>query len=187
MSEVNTGGGGGKHKGGKPKAKKMSTRMDMTPMVDLAFLLLTFFMLTTQFSKPQSMEIVMPDKLDPNDTKPPKINEQDVMNLIMGENNRIYYYMGKADPAASPEVKIASYATNSNLSIRKVLVEEHNANIKRLGGKDQFMVLIKAADGAKYKNMVDIFDEMNINAINRYALVDIVPAEVELIKSIETK
>ncbi|MGZ5243804.1 MAG: ExbD/TolR family protein, partial [Bacteroidia bacterium] len=74
MSEVNTGGGGGKHKGGKPKAKKMSTRMDMTPMVDLAFLLLTFFMLTTQFSKPQSMEIVMPDKLDPNDTKPPKIN-----------------------------------------------------------------------------------------------------------------
>ena len=92
--------------------------------------------------------------------------------------------MGKSDPSASPEVKMASYTPNSNLSIRKVLVEEHRKNIQRLGGKDQFMVLIKAADGAKYKNMVDIFDEMNINAINRYAMVDITPAETEMIKNV---
>ncbi|RYD83671.1 MAG: biopolymer transporter ExbD [Sphingobacteriales bacterium] len=185
MAEVNTGGGGGKHKGGKPKAKKMSTKMDMTPMVDLAFLLLTFFMLTTQFSKPQTMEIVMPDK----DKETPKedqdkINVKDVMNLIMGENNRIYYYT-QEDVNASPEVKVASYTPNSNLSIRKILVKQHNENIARNGGKDQFMVLIKAADGAKYKNMVDIFDEMNITAMNRYAMVDITPAETEMIKNVK--
>ncbi len=179
MGEVNTGGGGGKHKGGKPKAKKMSTKLDMTPMVDLAFLLLTFFMLTTQFSKPQTMEIVMPDK-PIEDVPPPEINQFDVMHLIMGENNRLYYYIG----IENPQVEMASFSPSSERFIRKILVDEQNKNIRR-NGKNKFMVLIKAADGAKYKNMVDIFDEMNINAIERYAMVDVTDSEKELIKNVQ--
>jgi biopolymer transport protein ExbD len=71
MAEVSQGGGGGGHKkGGKVRAKKASTKIDMTPMVDLAFLLLTFFMLTTTFNKPQTMEITMPEKPKPEDKLP---------------------------------------------------------------------------------------------------------------------
>jgi biopolymer transport protein ExbD len=179
MGEVNTGGGGGKHKGGKPKAKKSSTRIDMTPMVDLAFLLLTFFMLTTSFSKPKSMEIVMPDKPKADDPKPPKINDKDVMNLIMAGNNKLYYYIG----IENPQVEQAAYSATNEKSIRKILLSEKQKNIQR-NGKDKFMVLIKATKEAKYKNVVDIFDEMNVTAIQRYALVDITPSEVELVENV---
>jgi biopolymer transport protein ExbD len=178
MSEVNTGGGGGKHKGGKPKAKKSSTRIDMTPMVDLAFLLLTFFMLTTSFSTPKTMEIVMPDKPDIT-VPPPKINQNDVMNLIMAGDNKLYYYIG----IENPQVVQVAYSATSDKSIRKILLQEKQKNIQR-NGKDKFMVLIKATKEAKYKNVVDIFDEMNVTAISRYALVDITPSEVELIKNV---
>src|ERR1019366_8728293 len=108
MSEVSSeGGGGGKHKGGKPKGKKSSTHIDMTPMVDLAFLLLTFFMLTTSFNKPKTMEIVMPDK--PKDEKDQtKINQKNVMNLILGPNNRLFYYFG----IDNPQVESTTYGTN---------------------------------------------------------------------------
>jgi biopolymer transport protein ExbD len=178
MGEVNTGGGGGKPKGGKPKAKKSSTRIDMTPMVDLAFLLLTFFMLTTSFSTPKTMEIVMPDK-KPIDQPDIKINDKDVMNLIMAGDNKLYYYIG----IENPQVEQAAYSATNEKSIRKILLSEKQKNIQR-NGKDKFMVLIKATKEAKYKNVVDIFDEMNVSAISRYALVDITPAEVDLIKNV---
>jgi hypothetical protein len=99
----------------------------------------------------------------------------------MGENNRLYYYIG----IENPQVEMASYSPTADRSIRKILVAEQKKNIQRNNGKDKFMVLIKAADGAKYKNMVDIFDEMNINAINRYAMVDITDNEKELIKNVQ--
>ncbi|RYF88381.1 MAG: biopolymer transporter ExbD, partial [Chitinophagaceae bacterium] len=92
MAEVNTGGGGrGKGKGGKVRAKKQSTKIDMTPMVDLAFLLLTFFMLTTTFSKPQTMEIVMPEKKENKEIEDTKVKLSDAMTIVLGENNKIYY------------------------------------------------------------------------------------------------
>src|ERR1051325_4642802 len=94
MSEVNTEQGGqekGKHK--KVRAKKSSTHIDMTPMVDLAFLLLTFFMLATTFSKPKALEIIMPEKPKPN-TQTPLINQDDVLSLLLGPNNKLYYYIG---------------------------------------------------------------------------------------------
>ena len=166
MSEIAQDGGGGK-KGGKIRSKKTSTRIDMTPMVDLAFLLLTFFVMTTTLNKPQTMEITMPEE---DEKEPPKVNEKHVLTLIMGKNDKIYYYIGITDP----EVKVTNF---SNTGIRKLLLE-NKRDIPKL------IVLIKSLDESKYKNMVDILDEMAINSIQRYAIVDVTPVDKELIKDV---
>ena len=166
MAELG-GGGGGKKKGGKVRAKRSSTRIDMTPMVDLAFLLLTFFVMTTTLNKPQTMEITMPEKPKPGDEMP-EINEKNVLTLVLGEDDKIYWYMGITDPA----VEVSNFSATG---IRKILLAK-KAELPKL------VVLIKAMDEAKYKNMVDIMDEMNISAMQRFALVDITPTDVQLVK-----
>ena len=169
MAEVSSEGGGGKHKGGKPKGKKASTHIDMTPMVDLAFLLLTFFMLTTSFNRPKTMEIIMPEK--PKDNKnEPKKNQDDVMNLLIGPNNRLFYYFG----IDNPQVESTTYGVDG---IQKVLMDpKYKTNPK-------FMVLIKATPDSKYKNVVNIFDIMRLTDTRLYALVDITPKEVDLVSA----
>jgi biopolymer transport protein ExbD len=167
MAEISQGGGGGHKKGGKVRSKKTSTRIDMTPMVDLAFLLLTFFVMTTTLNKPQTMEITMPEKAKKED-EAPKVNEREVLTVVLGENDKVYWYTGITDP----KVVLTNF---SPVGIRKVLLQKKN-EIPKL------VVLIKAMDKAKYKNMVDILDEMNINVIQRYALVDITPVDEQIIK-----
>jgi biopolymer transport protein ExbD len=164
MSEISQ---GGVKKDGKVRSKKTSTRIDMTPMVDLAFLLLTFFVMTTTLNKPQTMEITMPEKVKDED-KPPMVNEKRVLTLILGENDKIYWYLGVTDPT----VAMTNFSTEG---VRKVLLRE-NQQIKEM------VVLIKPSDESKYKNVVDILDEMNISNIARYALVDITDVDKELIK-----
>jgi len=208
MAELNTddGGGGGKH-GGKVKAKKSSTKIDMTPMVDLAFLLLTFFMLTTTFSKPQAMEINMPvkDKIE----DPPKIPGNQTLTLLLSDKNRIFYYMGADDPNLPPTVEYTSFANNG---IRKLLIDKNKEinktynkvealkkefldgkidqkkykeeKNKVVGDKKALIVLIKADEQSNYKNLVDILDEMSICNIGRYAIVDITTSETDMIKNI---
>src|SRR5205823_4442095 len=162
--EIQGGGGEGGKKGGKIRSKKSSTRIDMTPMVDLAFLLLTFFILTTTLSKPQTMEITMPEKPKPED-KQPEVNEKKVLTLVLGANDKVYWYVGITEP----EAKKADFSKDG---IRKVLIDK-KAEIRDL------IVLIKAMDEAKYKNMVDILDEITITNIQRFAIVDITPADKE--------
>jgi biopolymer transport protein ExbD len=170
MAEIQGGGGEGGKKGGKIRSKKSSTRIDMTPMVDLAFLLLTFFILTTTLSKPQTMEINMPEKPKPDD-KPPEVNEKKVLTVVLGANDKVYWYVGITEP----EAKRADFSKDG---IRKVLLEK-KSEIRDM------IVLIKAMDESKYKNLVDILDEMTISSIQRYAIVDITPADKEIVK--ETK
>jgi biopolymer transport protein ExbD len=158
---------GGDKKNGKVRSKKTSTRIDMTPMVDLAFLLLTFFVMTTTLNKPQTMEITMPEK-PKQEEKQPLVNEKRVLTLVLGGEDKVYWYLGITDP----EVSVTNF---SNDGIRKILLRE-NAQIKDM------VVLIKAADESKYKNIVDILDEMNISNISRYALVDITNVDKALIK-----
>jgi biopolymer transport protein ExbD len=167
MAEITQGGGGGK-KGGKIRSKKTSTRIDMTPMVDLAFLLLTFFVMTTTLNKPQTMEITMPEE---DEKEPPKVNEKHVLTLVMGKNDKIFWYIGITDP----EVKVTNF---SHTGIRKLLLEKKR-DIPKL------IVLIKSLDESKYKNMVDILDEMAINSIQRYAIVDVTPVDKDLIKDVQ--
>ncbi len=166
MSEIAQSGGGGK-KGGKVRSKKTSTRIDMTPMVDLAFLLLTFFILTTTLSKPTTMEITMPEKVKEDD-KQPEVNEKKVLTLVLGENDKVYWYVGITDPKVTK-------ANFSKDGIRKVLLEK-KAEIRDM------IVLIKALDESKYKNLVDILDEITITNIQRFAIVDVTPVDKELVK-----
>lgn len=167
MAELGGGGGGGKKKGGKVRSKKGSTRIDMTPMVDLAFLLLTFFVMTTTLNKPQTMEITMPEKPKEGE-KLPEVNEKHVLTLVLGEENKVYWYIG----ITNPTIEVTDFSAEG---IRKVLLSK-KTEIPKL------MILIKAMDEAKYRNMVDILDEMNISSIQRYALVNITPVDVELVK-----
>lgn len=156
MAEVSQGGGGGRKKGGKVRAKKQSTKTDMTPMVDLAFLLLTFFLLTTTFNKPKTMEVNMPDKVE-DETQQTKINERDILNLVLAENNKIYWWVG-----LEPPVSETNYSQNG---VRRVILQHTQANPK-------MMVLIKPKDESRYENMVNILDEMDITDTKRYAIVE---------------
>lgn len=166
MAEIDT-GGGGKKKG----PKKASTKVDMTPMVDLAFLLITFFMLTTTFNKPQTMEVNMPDKN--NEDKTQKLNEKRAVTVIMGKDNNVYYYQGVNNPV----VEKTDY---SDQGLREILIKKKK-EIKQQTGKDMFVV-IKATDGSNYKNVVDVLDEMAITSVPTYALADITPADLDLLK-----
>jgi biopolymer transport protein ExbD len=164
MAEINSGGG---KKEGK-RSKKVSTKIDMTPMVDLAFLLITFFMLTTTFNKPQAMEVNMPDKTDKKEVQP--LKESKAMTIILGEDNKVYWYMGLTDP----KVEATDFSAEG---IRKVVLRK-NKEISEL------VIVIKAMKTAKYKNMVDILDEMHITDSKRYAIVAITPLDIELTKTI---
>jgi len=162
-------------KGKKKGRKKMSTMIDLTPMVDLGFLLVTFFMLTTTFSKPQTMEINMPVK--PKEEVPAEeenaLKASKALNILIGADNKLYWYRGLPTEPIDP-IQETNFSADG---IRKVLVEK-NATIKEM------VVLIKPTDNANYKNVVDILDEMSISDIKRYALVDITPVDLELIKNL---
>lgn len=170
MAEM-VGGGGGK-KGG-PKAKKKSTRIDMTAMVDVAFLLLTFFVLTATMSNASLMDLTMPPKDTEN--KPPEeveIREDKVMSIILCAGDTIKYFIGIKDA----EVKYAK----TDVEIRAAI----EAHLKKAGplckgtaGEDPRtcwdpMFVIKARHNSRYQNFVDVMDEMAITGAKKYAVAD---------------
>ncbi|RWY52566.1 ExbD/TolR family protein [Mucilaginibacter gilvus] len=172
MAELDT-SGGGKHKGGKVRSKKASTRVDLTAMVDLAFLLITFFMLTTTLSKPKAMDLVMPDKDEKTKDQLPVAASRS-MTLLLGANNKVEWFIG--EPGKS-QPTTDNYGKNG---LRKTLIEK-GKEIQQSTGK-YMVVLIKPSDKSNYKNVVDVIDEMNITGVQSYAIVDIMPAELELLK-----
>jgi biopolymer transport protein ExbD len=187
--------------GGKKKAKKHAPHIDMTPMVDLMCLLITFFMLTTAFSKAKIMEINLPEKLKDKNIEPPKISASRTLNIILGPDNKIYWYPGTVKPEDYnnlPPMQATDFSANG---IRPLLLERNRSLFKKIDDfKNQVVsgkivmapdsvtksisklktdddtgpiVLIKAYKKATYGNFVDILDEMNICGIARYTFVDI--------------
>ena len=154
MAELDTSSGGGK--GGKVRSKKQSTRVDLTAMVDLAFLLITFFMLTTSLSKPLAMDIAKPDKDEKNKDNKIELRESQTMTILLGKNNKVMWYMGQAGKS---EPTIEGFS-----GIRQSLLNNKKA-VKDATGKD-LIVIIRPTDGATYKNFVDIMDELNITKTN---------------------
>ncbi len=174
MAELNTGdGGGGKDK--KVRSKKQNSKVDLTAMVDLAFLLITFFMLTTSLSKPQSMDLGMP-KNDPNE-KPILIADARTMTVLLGPDNKLKMYMGQfASPIEAP--KEVTYGKDGiRIDIQQRL---KSVPIEMGDPKKGLIVLIKASKKSNYKNLVDILDEMAISKVPVYAIVDITKEEDNL-------
>lgn len=172
MAEINTGGGGGHKKGpGVKKSKKLSTRVDLTPMVDLGFLLITFFIFTTTMSQPTAMRLNLPQDTD----KPEEQNKtkaSGALTLLLAKNDKVFYYEGELLPDGS-NFKSAPFK-----QVREIII-----NKKKSTKPEDFMVIIKPDPESTYKNTVDALDEMTINEVKRYALVDIFDIENTLIKA----
>jgi len=199
MASLDTGDGGGGHKKGPgvKKAKKLNTRGDMTPMVDLAFLLITFFIFTATMNNPTTMDLNMPKDTDKKDELT-KTKQSGALTLMLGKDNHIFYYEGELLPDGS-NFKTASYSQVRDIIIKKKReveasyvrdpaceAEKQNAGkpISLCKQKD-FFVMIKPTDESSYKNAVDILDEMTINKVERYALVKVADTEMDLIKATE--
>jgi biopolymer transport protein ExbD len=152
--------------------KKGAPFVDMTPMVDLGFLLITFFMLATTFSKPKTMEIIKPAKDDPKDKDAPKVNKNRVLSILLGERDKVYFYQVAAEDIASGQQLQVDSSDFSVNGVRAVIKSRQNDVLQAYGTKDTLVVLIKGMPKASYKNFVDIIDEMRITGVRQYALVD---------------
>ncbi|NCI47442.1 ExbD/TolR family protein [Sediminibacterium soli] len=171
MAEMDTSSGGGHKKGpGVKKGKKLSTRVDLTPMVDLGFLLITFFIFTTTMSEATAMRLFLPKDADKPEEQN-KAKESGVITILLGKDNHVFYYEGTLKPDGS------NFKSSNFKEIRTVLIDKK----ARTPEKD-LVVVIKPSDDCTYKNVVDILDEMAINILKRYALVDISDSEAQLVK-----
>jgi biopolymer transport protein ExbD len=185
MAEMDTSSGGGHKKGpGVKKSKKLSTRVDLTPMVDLGFLLITFFVFTTTMAKPTVMKMN-----EPKDDTPPeeqmKVKESAVMTILLGKQDQVYYYYGTLTAEGASE----QFKTTDFKNIGKLILDKRNAVPDGDKSKSDLMYIIKADKESKFKNVIDLLDEMNINAVpaGHYAEVDITETEQGLIKMTEDK
>jgi biopolymer transport protein ExbD len=170
MAEMEVKQSGGKKGPGVKKGKKLSTRVDLTPMVDLGFLLITFFIFTTTIAQSTAMNLNMPKDTD----KPDEINkvkESGSLTLMLGKSNVIYYYYGN-DPA--------KMQTTNYKDLRKLILDK-----KKSTPADDLFIIIKPDKDATYKNAVDVLDEMTINDIPRYAMVDPTADEYNKIQQTE--
>jgi biopolymer transport protein ExbD len=154
---------------GVQKIRKAETRVDLTPMVDLGFLLITFFIFTTSMTEPKAMALYLPD--DTEKKEPTPVKESGALTILLCGVNSWYYYEGKLNT-------VHSNVTKSSLNnIRNIII-----NKKQRTSKDDLFVTIKAGNDCVYKDIVNTLDEMTINDINRYAFVDISLEEQDLIE-----
>lgn len=186
------------------KQKKMNIRVDFTPMVDMNMLLITFFMLCTSLSKPQTMEISMPSN-DKNITEEQqnKVKASQALTLLLGEDGKLYYYEGEPDYKNYTSLKETTYEASG---LRKLLLSKNYEAVKKVrelkdkkarleiteeeckkeiasvkSGKNTPTVIIKAMDKSTYKNLIDALDEMQICSIGKYVIVDITDGDRFLI------
>jgi biopolymer transport protein ExbD len=191
MAELDTSSGGGHKKGpGVKKGKKLSTRIDLTPMVDLGFLLITFFMFTTTLAKPKTMEINMPYKDEKlTDVEKNKLKASVAFTVLLSKNHRVYYYEGIGDdPNKAPDLKVTSFKAKDGIRDAIIAKKKMVDGMKRSGAltaKDEMTVLIKPDTTSTYSDLVNMLDEMNINDVKVYAIIDISDVEQGFIKETE--
>ncbi|WP_281227821.1 ExbD/TolR family protein [Flavobacterium aquiphilum] len=188
MAELNTGdGGGGKKGGGKVRSKKASGRVDLTAMVDLAFLLITFFMLTTTLSKPQSMDLTLPSKDEDNATDTNvKVDEHRTMTILLGDKGKLVRYVGMlatpVDGGAPKDFTYGKEGIRKELISRKESIKQYCISINK--PKQGIIVIIKPSKKSTYRNLVDVLDEMAIVGVDTYAIVnDFSPEEQKLLEA----
>ena len=192
-------------KGKGSKQKKMTVRVDFTPMVDMNMLLITFFMLCTTLSKPQTMEISMPS----NEEQQSKVKASQAITLLLAGGDKLYYYEGEPNYKDYTSLKETSYQADG---LRSILLDKNSAAVREVNelkkqkadlkiseedytkklseiksGKDTPTVIIKATDDSSYKNLIDALDEMQICNIGKYVITDMADADQFLIKNYDTK
>ena len=204
MASIEGGGGDTGHKKGPgvKKAKKLSTRVDMTPMVDLGFLLITFFIFTATMSSPKTMDLNMPkDTEDQKDET--KVKQSGALTIMLGKGDKVYYYEGELAPDGS-NFKSSTFKEirNEIIAKKKEVIKAHihddkceemkerakkneDPNWEKADLDRDFVVVIKPNADATYKNTVDILDEMTINNVKRFAMITIADTENQLIKATE--
>lgn len=178
MAELNQ--DSGKNKGGKVRSKKDGGKVDLTAMVDLAFLLITFFMLTTSLNKPQAMDVAMPDKNVETDRQTDiNVDEHRSVTLVLGSDDKIVWYQGDVNnPLAGPEV--IDYSAEG---LRAVLLRMKELVPRQAGGRDM-IVVIRPSDKSVTRNIIDALDEMKIADIQRYMISNrIMAKEIELLEN----
>lgn len=166
MAEISTQSNTGSQS--KVRCKKSSYKIDMTPMVDLAFLLLTFFILTTTLNKGYIMAIRMPDEAKPNDPPPPPVNDKRVLTLVLGDDNRVFYYSGLNDPIA----EVTGYGSDG---LRRIIMAKKQ-EVRSL------IVFIKPSDESTYANLVDVLDEMLISSVTNYYVTPITNTDKAIVR-----
>jgi len=157
------------------KGKKLSTRVDLTPMVDLGFLLITFFIFTTSIAQPVAMNLIVPDDkptLDPN-----TVSADKTITLLLGDNNKVFYYNGFFNNQVQE--------INFN-QLRSVLIEKKLQMLNKYN-KNCLNVLIKPNAEASYQNVIDCLDEMIINNISTYVLDEPNEKEIHSLKHTKYK
>jgi biopolymer transport protein ExbD len=173
------------------KRKVLSTKVDMTPMVDLGFLLITFFIFTATMNNPNAMKLFMP--VDDHGFSPTNIKESGAMTIIVGSNNSLFYYTGKLNPH-KPHILKADFTSIRNLIInkKKEVMDKHvhdqdcnfinlKKNITDCLDKD-LMILIKPGQNSNYKAVINLLDEMTINDVKKFAIVDIHEDETKMLQ-----
>lgn len=152
-------------KAGVRRIAKHSLKVDMTPMVDLGFLLISFFVITTELSRPKAMNLYMP-----HDGLPAPSPESKTITFLTGGDNKLFYYYGEEKDAG---IKNPVFQTSwdENNGIGKIISDKQLQMDNVKGGRNEMVVIIKAGKESSYKNVVDILDEMTIHAVTRYAIV----------------
>lgn len=178
---------------GVPKAKKLSTRVDMTPMVDLGFLLITFFIFTATLNTPTTMKLILPHDAENN---PMPASESGALTIILDSAGVVHYYE-RALQKNGENMLHTDYKNLRNIIIhkkREVIAAyvpngscEERVKAQRLPIStcydEKLTVICKATAGATYKNIVDLLDEMTINRVKRFALVPLLPHEVQALEN----
>ncbi|MBK6829260.1 MAG: biopolymer transporter ExbD [Flavobacteriales bacterium] len=211
MADVPEGGGGGGGRHEKKRAKKGSTHIDMTPMVDLAFLLLTFFILTTTMYKPSTLQMTYPVPPPPDQPPPPPTKLDNAITLMLTKNDQIFYYFGQFYAPGNPEGKPPTTFERTDFSqVQKLLVERNKETVAQLnalakqfnerklteeeytakrrevkGNPLNLKAIIKTDPDAKYRNMIDMVDEMDISGIGSYGVLDSLKTAEQVLLDIE--
>ncbi|MDQ8143500.1 biopolymer transporter ExbD [Chryseobacterium sp. CFS15] len=157
------------------KQNKKPIKIDMTPMVDLNFLLLMFFMFTSSFSKPNVMDLGLPAK--GTDAPVGQIGDQNQITFIIGENNRIFYHQSNEKDLTEAGLKETDY---NGLNVSKIISKAYEKAPK----KENFTIIVKPADDANYKNFVDMMDNISISKKERYGISDIKPWEKKVYENV---
>lgn len=169
MAEMNTSAPSGNGLAGVPKSKKLSTRVDLTPMVDLGFLLITFFIFTTTMSLPKAMKLNLP--ADSEDS-PNLTGESTTLTVCPVANNRVFYYHGSIENAfLNGAFGFTDYSLENGIG--QVIRNKQQALDQTGKGRKELMLIIKPGKESTYQNTVDMLDEVTINGVRKYALTDI--------------